>query len=283
MHPCILFYNNVVFRIKRVNSNYIFRLETWSTVTENHEMQTIPLCRYKFKNKGKSYQKIDSPIFSRIAEYSLERSMPRQSWLWISRIVLNFPTSMRVESDPTGLITKSFFISLYFIVKYQRPPHRRGNYIFRSYQQLLRLSLEEHFELTRRPSRALLRLTSCIASGTSEIQGHSRVWHNRCEGPGTPYWRKPWFCVCNEHSVAPINDCEKPTEWNGVSDQTWTLQQRRRSPGGGKNQPSAQRRRKSWPSSQVPKEVSAHLGGNRVGQVDQIVQRVLGAPHRKNT
>ena len=31
LHPCILFYNNVVFRIKRVNSNFIFRLETWLT------------------------------------------------------------------------------------------------------------------------------------------------------------------------------------------------------------------------------------------------------------
>ena len=44
-------------------------------------------------------------------------------------------------------------------------------------------TLEGLFELTWRPSRAL---TSCIASGTTEIQGHREVCHARPGGPRTP-------------------------------------------------------------------------------------------------
>ena len=46
------------------------------------------------------------------------------------------------------------------------------------------------------------RLASCIASGTTEIQGHSQVSRARCRGPRTPSVRqqqltqKPWLCVC---------------------------------------------------------------------------------------
>ena len=43
-------------------------------------------------------------------------------------------------------------------------------------------TLEGLFELTRRPFRAL---DSCVASGTTEIQGHRQVCSARREGPKT--------------------------------------------------------------------------------------------------
>ena len=46
-------------------------------------------------------------------------------------------------------------------------------------------TLEGLFELTRRPSRAL-NLASCVASGTTEIQGHRQVCRARRGGPRTP-------------------------------------------------------------------------------------------------
>ena len=50
---------------------------------------------------------------------------------------------------------------------------REDAFLFRSSQQLPRLclALEGLFELTDRPSKAL-KLTSCVASRTTEKQGH---------------------------------------------------------------------------------------------------------------
>ena len=46
-------------------------------------------------------------------------------------------------------------------------------------------TFEGLFELTLRPSRAP-RLASCVASGTTEIQGHCQVCRARRRGPRTP-------------------------------------------------------------------------------------------------
>ena len=46
-------------------------------------------------------------------------------------------------------------------------PHQENTIVFRSSQQLPRLA-------------------SCIASGTTEIQGQRQVWRARCGGPRTP-------------------------------------------------------------------------------------------------
>ena len=46
-------------------------------------------------------------------------------------------------------------------------------------------TLEGLFELTRCPSRTL-NLASCVASGTTEIQGHCQVCRARRRSPRTP-------------------------------------------------------------------------------------------------
>ena len=46
------------------------------------------------------------------------------------------------------------------------------------------LTLEGFFELTRQPSKTL-KLSSCVASGTTEIQGYHQVCCARPGGPKT--------------------------------------------------------------------------------------------------
>ena len=69
-------------------------------------------------------------------------------------------------------------------------PHRGNTILFRSSQQLPRLCLgplkgfSADMVLFKGP-----RLASCIASGTTEIQGHRQVWRARRArrgGPRTP-------------------------------------------------------------------------------------------------
>ena len=58
-------------------------------------------------------------------------------------------------------------------------PHRRDTIFFRSSQQLPRLE-------GRRVSSKSPRLASCVASGTTEIQGHRQVCQARHGGPRAP-------------------------------------------------------------------------------------------------
>ena len=67
------------------------------------------------------------------------------------------------------------------------------------------------------------RLTSCIASGTTEIQGHCQyavvgvvvLGHRRQQLTQTLTVR-----LKKTHSFTPILDCEKSTEYDTVGDQT---------------------------------------------------------------
>ena len=54
------------------------------------------------------------------------------------------------------------------------------------------------------------------------IQRHRQVWCTMRRRPRTQNkWRKPWLCVCEKHFSSLMQDCEKPTEFDMVSDQTW--------------------------------------------------------------
>ena len=70
------------------------------------------------------------------------------------------------------------------------------------------------------------RLTLCIASETTEIQGHRQVCRAGRGGTTTLSTTTDanldWAFVENTLFYAQILDCEKSTEYNWVSDQTWS-------------------------------------------------------------
>ena len=86
-----------------------------------------------------------------------------------------------------GLATNSIFFCFHFVKKSlicldgkSLTPQRGNTILFRSSQQLPRVRLG--------PLRGFLscpRLTSCVASGTTEIQGHRQVYRARRGGPRT--------------------------------------------------------------------------------------------------
>ena len=61
------------------------------------------------------------------------------------------------------------------------------------------------------------RNTSCVASGTTEKQGHRQVWRARRGGPRTPSTTTDanLDCAFVENALfTPILDFEKSTEYN---------------------------------------------------------------------
>ena len=96
-------------------------------------------------------------------------------------------------------------------------PHQGNAILFRSSQQLPRLRLSP-------------RLASCVASGTTGVQGHHQVCRARRGGPRTPSTTTDANLDCEllkTHFFTPILDCEKSVEYNWVRDQTWSLQAER--------------------------------------------------------
>ena len=97
-------------------------------------------------------------------------------------------------------------------------PHR-GNYFSLLFLAATPSSpsqtLEGLFELTWRPSRKGPHLASCVASGTTEIQGHRQVCHPRRKGPRTlsKTTDANLNCLFVENAFfTPILDCEKASE-----------------------------------------------------------------------
>ena len=59
------------------------------------------------------------------------------------------------------------------------------------------------------------QLASCVASGTTEIKGHSQVWHARLGDPRTLSTTTDANLDCafvEKALFTPILDCEKSTE-----------------------------------------------------------------------
>ena len=75
------------------------------------------------------------------------------------------------------------------------------------------------------------RLASCVASGTTEIQGHRQVCRARRGGPRTPSTTTDanLDCAFVENALfTPILDWDKTTEYDSVSDQTCYTGSRKR-------------------------------------------------------
>ena len=125
-------------------------------------------------------------------------SMVTGTWIWCRGCL-----------PPTGLsITNAFFFIFTWPQKVVwlsggQINDSSGRTLFFSFQQLPHLGLRPlkcFFELLWRPSRTL-HFASCVASRTTEIQGHQERCRARRRGPRTPStWRKPSWCVCRKHS-----------------------------------------------------------------------------------
>ena len=65
------------------------------------------------------------------------------------------------------------------------------------------------------------RNTSCVASGTTEKQGHRQVWPARRTGPRPQLTRTLIVRLFKTHFFTLFLDCNKSTEKKWGSGQTW--------------------------------------------------------------
>ena len=135
--------------------------------------------------------------------------------------LLHYLYTDRVTSDraTSGISTSSIFNSVSaFCNKKINGLMCRGNaFLFPSSQQLL-VSVSDPwraFWADMAPFKGP-RLSSCVASGTTETQRHRQVYRARRGCPKTPSKApdsKPWLCtLIITNFSTPILDCEKPTE-----------------------------------------------------------------------
>ena len=111
-------------------------------------------------------------------------------WLWAnSKVQLNLLEKLSVNP---GLLAKSWRAN-------QWPLVRKHHFLsfLPATPSSLSGTLEGLFELPVKGPR----LDPCIASGTTETQGHRQVCRARRRGPRPKdtvnnNWNKPWWCVC---------------------------------------------------------------------------------------